>query len=599
MRYRILLTSALLLLFTALMADAPKDTAFAKLYQKYFQLYADTNEAAFYDASEQLKDYYLKARLKDSYYKVWLNEVLYDTEHGKTYRAIKKCNNMLQEMKEKNDQHYYIVFSALGNIYDIRGNYRMANKYYQQALKDCDPKDTLSLVGIYSRIASLQAHRDPKKAWEVNEQSGKMAKKYPNYYKIYLVLKGEISFYLNDKRNFDKAYQQYVQIRKDNPLLDSYGKDFMAMAYAAFHGDYDSALEILNHESIDFDELDCCDMRIKIYEMMGNHEKALQVVTLRRDLRDSLNSDMLYENINEINAEIGLTKMQEEVLRTEKETARRQNIMLLATVLLLLAALGLVISRNLMRRRLQKQLVKQNQELEVALLRAEESDRMKNSFIEHVSHEIRTPLNVITGFTQVITNPKFKLDATERDKMLHDISDNTIKITNIVNELLEVAQEDSRQHYEKNDVVAVNSFCEQMTEDLNNLNKNQIDIRFVTDLTPDYTLKTNRKALRMIVRHLLENALKFTKEGFIELHVSENSEHDMVRFVITDTGIGITPENQDRIFERFFKVDNFKQGFGLGLPISKKIAILLGGTLNLDKTYTEGARFELTLPAEM
>ena len=138
-----------------------------------------------------------------------------------------------------------------------------------------------------------------------------------------------------------------------------------------------------------------------------------------------------------------------------------------------------------------------------------------------------------------------------------------------------------------------------MTEDLNNLNKNQIDIRFVTELTPDYTLKTNRKALRMIVRHLLENALKFTKEGFIELHVSENSEHDMVRFVITDTGIGITPENQDRIFERFFKVDNFKQGFGLGLPISKKIAILLGGTLNLDKTYTEGARFELTLPAEM
>lgn len=596
MKYYSLLLVLLLTLFTPAMAIEQKDTAFTNLYHRYFELYADSNETAFYEASEKLKEYYLKANNLDSYYKVLLNEILYDTEQGKTYRAIKKCGAMLEEMEQKNDKHYDIVYSALGNIYDMRGNYRMANKYYEEALKACAPTDTGALISIYSRIASLKAHREPHKAWEVNEHFGKMCTNNPQYYKVYVVLKGEISFYMKDRQRFEKAYEQYLKICQDYPLLDGYGKDMMKMVHATFQGDYETALQCLSHESTDYDVLDRCDMRIQIYEMMGEVEKAMQEVAYRRDLRDSLNSDMLFDNMNELNAEMGLTKMQEETLEKEKEATKRQNMLLSITIILLLAALGLVISRYLMRRRLQKQLVKKNKELEIALMRAEESDRMKTSFIEHVSHEIRTPLNVITGFTQVITNPTFKLKAEERDKMIHDISVNTIEITNIVNELLEVAQEESRQHYEKNDTIEVNAFCEKIIKDMDILNTHHLDIHFLSEVGADFTMKTNRKALEKILRQLLENALKFTQEGHIECKVSESPEEGVVRFTITDTGIGIAEEHQERIFERFFKVDSFKQGFGLGLTMSRKIALLLGGSLYLDKEYTEGARFMLTLP---
>lgn len=596
MKYYSLLLVLLLTLFTPAMAIEQKDTAFTNLYHRYFELYADSNETAFYEASEKLKEYYLKANNLDSYYKVLLNEILYDTEQGKTYRAIKKCGAMLEEMEQKNDKHYDIVYSALGNIYDMRGNYRMANKYYEEALKACAPTDTGALISIYSRIASLKAHREPHKAWEVNEHFGKMCTNNPQYYKVYVVLKGEISFYMKDRQRFEKAYEQYLKIRQDYPLLDGYGKDMMKMVHATFQGDYETALQCISHESTDYDVLDRCDMRIQIYEMMGDVEKALQEVAYRRDLRDSLNSDMLFDNMNELNAEMGLTKMQEETLEKEKEATKRQNMLLSITIILLLAALGLVISRYLMRRRLQKQLMKKNKELEIALMRAEESDMMKTSFIEHVSHEIRTPLNVITGFTQIITNPTFKLKTEERDKMIHDISVNTIEITNIVNELLEVAQEESRQHYEKNDTIEVNAFCEKIIKDMDILNTHHLDIHFLSEVCADFTMKTNRKALEKILRQLLENALKFTEEGHIECKVSESPEQGVVRFTITDTGIGIAEEHQERIFERFFKVDNFKQGFGLGLTISRKIALLLGGSLYLDKEYTEGARFMLTLP---
>ena len=223
---------------------------------------------------------------------------------------------------------------------------------------------------------------------------------------------------------------------------------------------------------------------------------------------------------------------------------------------------------------------------------------MKDSFIEHVSHEIRTPLNVITGYAQIITNPAFKLEDEERNRMLQDISKNTNEITDIVNELLEVAQDESREHYQKNDTVVVNELCNKIIGKAEKENKGRLRLTFNTDLNNAFTLRTNRKALERILEQLLNNALKFTKEGGVNLRVHESPDHGMVRFIVTDTGIGISKENHERVFERFFKVDSFKQGFGLGLTMSRKMAILLGGSLSIDKLYTNGSRFVLTLPAE-
>ena len=87
-----------------------------------------------------------------------------------------------------------------------------------------------------------------------------MATKWPNYYKVYVVLKGEISFYLKDKKHYEEAYQQYLKCREEHPMLDAYGRDLMNILHATFTGDYQTALEILSHDSPDFDPLDRCDM---------------------------------------------------------------------------------------------------------------------------------------------------------------------------------------------------------------------------------------------------------------------------------------------------------------------------------------------------
>ena len=596
---KILLFSLLFtLIATNLMAEEQKDTAFANLYRRYFQLYTEGNESIFYDASAKMKDYYLRNNKYDSYYKIALNEILYDTEQGKTYRAIKKCNNLLNEMNARGKRRYHIVYSAMGSIYDMRGNYRMAKKYFQDALNACEPNDTSSLISIYSRIASLQAHREPLKAKEINELFGKMAVKHLQYYKVHTVLKAEIAFYLNDRQLYEEAYRQFQQVNKEHPLLDVYGKDLMTMVKATFDGNYSKALDILQHDSPDFDALDRCDMRIRICELMGNKERAIKEVDYRRDLRDSLNSDMMFESINEINAEMGLQRMKEEALEKEKKATKRQNLLLSIALIMVVAALGLVISRNLMRRHYQKKLMKQNKELEVALSRAEESDRMKDSFIKHVSHEIRTPLNIITGYTQIINNPEYDLTEEERSRMLSDISKNTQEITYIVNELLEVAENESREYYPKEDILHVNSFFYKLLHDGEMYNTNHLTLNYSSTVDNNFTIKTNRRVLEKVIIQLMMNALKFTPEGTVTMDIQPSSKDDMLRVMITDTGIGIPEEHRDHIFERFYKVDTFKPGFGLGLTISRKLAVLLGGSLVLDNEYRNGSRFVLYLPIE-
>ncbi|MBR1548559.1 MAG: HAMP domain-containing histidine kinase, partial [Prevotella sp.] len=283
----------------------------------------------------------------------------------------------------------------------------------------------------------------------------------------------------------------------------------------------------------------------------------------------------------------------EEMIR---QTAREREQWLAVVIGLLLTALCLIVWRHLTRRRYQKQLLRQNKALETALDRAQESDRMKMAFIEQVSHEIRTPLNVVTGFSQVIANPEYQLDEQERRQMLDAINRNTQEITNIVGELLDVAEEESHNYPVSADNVNIDQLCREVMARAETVNNGRLQLSYVNQLAEGYTLLTNRQALTKVLNQLMKNSLKFTQQGSIELKVRERAANGGIEFAVTDTGIGIDAKYSEKIFERFYKVDPFKQGMGLGLTMGRKIATVLGGTLTLDTAWQKGARFLLVLP---
>ena len=123
-----------------------------------------------------------------------------------------------------------------------------------------------------------------------------------------------------------------------------------------------------------------------------------------------------------------------------------------------------------------------------------------------------------------------------------------------------------------------------------------VELRFSTNVGDDFTICSNVYRLRSALAHLVDNALKFTDIGYVEVRVEKRG--DKVEFSVKDTGLGIKPEDRERIFEDFTKLDDFKTGIGLGLPISRRLIDSLGGTLELDSEYTEGSRFVITVPVK-
>lgn len=243
------------------------------------------------------------------------------------------------------------------------------------------------------------------------------------------------------------------------------------------------------------------------------------------------------------------------------------------------------------RRRLVRKIWARNKELKLALDKAQESDRLKTAFIRNISHEVRTPLNAINGFSQLLCSSDFELSQEERQDMKDRISKNAETLTDIFSEVLEMSEGESL--HSRSDV-DVNTLCREMIEEQKKVNEKGLDIRYASSLPDDFKVHTNEPNVRLILHHLLDNAVKFTEKGGVTLKCEVIGQQLVMS--VADTGIGIEPDNRERIFDNFVKLDDYADGVGLGLPLSRRLARLLGGDVTYDYGYTGGARFLFTLP---
>ena len=225
--------------------------------------------------------------------------------------------------------------------------------------------------------------------------------------------------------------------------------------------------------------------------------------------------------------------------------------------------------------------------------RAEESDRLKSAFIANMSHEIRTPLNAIVGFTSVLPDIT---DADERQSLLDLIRDNTQKLLRIIDDVVNISKIESGQ-----DQLVLTQF------DVNTTLLELLDF-YRNELKPGVTLDTNFASESMIittdlsrfleiVKHLLSNATKFTKQGSIEVGYSSPVE-GRLNVWVKDTGIGIAEDKLEQVFERFYKVDDFVPGAGLGLSTCRTMAFSLGGKVTVTSKLGNGSTFTLDIPVK-
>ncbi|WP_081832033.1 HAMP domain-containing sensor histidine kinase [Prevotella sp. P6B1] len=323
---------------------------------------------------------------------------------------------------------------------------------------------------------------------------------------------------------------------------------------------------------------------LKKYEANRNAGRLDSAKAISVDIIEHLDSAInVSRHADAVEQEAVHQKELEMAAEREKILHTRQAWRIMALIILILIMLIYIVLRHRSQARLAK-----------ALERAKESDRMKTAFVQHISHEIRTPLNIITGFAQVVSNPDYDLSVEDRNRIMADISHNTTEITNFVNELLELSESESQSMYQLNDEVDVTAVCQEAIDASEATNQGRLALSVNSELPDGYRLKSNAAAIRKILDRLMSNALKFTDKGRVTIYIK--TVDSQLEIAVEDTGKGIPRDQQERVFERFYKVDSFVQGIGLGLTVARRSAQLLGGTLTIDPNYTAGARFVISLP---
>lgn len=247
---------------------------------------------------------------------------------------------------------------------------------------------------------------------------------------------------------------------------------------------------------------------------------------------------------------------------------------------------------------LNEELMQTNQELLEAKERAEDSDRLKTAFLHNVSHEIRTPMNAITGFVNLLRNPD--LPGEKQLKYLNIVEQSSSQLLSIITDIIDIASIESGQLKVFPAPVNVNSLLNLLFEQFNSVAERKgLTLKCKKNLPDEEAnIVTDEAKLTQIISNLLNNALKFTREGYVNFGC--NRKDKTLEFFVEDTGIGISAEMQAKVFNRFHQVETTKArqfgGFGLGLSISRGFVELLGGRIWMDSNPGKGSVFYFTIP---
>ncbi len=246
---------------------------------------------------------------------------------------------------------------------------------------------------------------------------------------------------------------------------------------------------------------------------------------------------------------------------------------------------------------LEKLVAQRTKKLEEALERAEESGRLKSAFLANLSHEIRTPMNAISGFSYLLKEPDSEDE--EREGYIDLIISNCETLNVLINDIIDISLIESDQiKIEKNHfyvnpiIVEIIEYCElKRNKSIQIIFDNQYD-------TDDLVLVSDAVRFRQIVSNLLTNAYKYTDKGTINIGYKKHDNE--IRFYVKDTGIGISKEEFENIFNEFHKIENRNtkvyRGVGLGLSICKSLLEKMGGKIWLESKVNVGSTFYFSLP---
>lgn len=561
----------------------------------------------------RLKQYARSVGNAELYYWAWAARLVnYYIIQGEYNIALLEAEKMLQEAKgEKKQGSIAECYYALANVYAAKG---LVKKSQEFMLKEIDIFENANVFRYniscqYSDAAKIYIDLgEAEKAPELLKKALKTSKSTYHEVTAKLVY---VSLYLaqGDTAAARKALEECRQMYMEEPSMKRhihYLYD-VEIDYNWRVGNYNKALSVLDERETELRKKNnlttLMALRKTKADILWDMNRKEEAAGLYRDfLLEQKKEKERNEEIttSEFATMLNLQQLNAEKVRLEKISQKKQ---LQNTRTILFSVLGLLCivviflwqqrKLNAKLRRAKNKLDEQNrtlikaeEELRKAKEVAEQSNWLKTMFIQNMSHEIRTPLNSIVGFSGVLVD---MLDEKEDiGQYVALIESNSKLLLKLVGDILDISILDSEVEI-KHNAVDVNACCQASIDAAGA--SFDLGVKLIFEpACDDLIINSNYNYIVQVLDNLLGNASKFTHEGSVTLAYEVKKEENQLIFTVTDTGIGIPVEEQERVFERFVKLDNFSQGAGLGLSICRIVAERLGGYLRIDKGYTQGTR---------
>ena len=570
-------------------------------------LFSQTNPTSFRDA----ENLYIKAT-KDFY-------------NLKTKESVKKAELVLvYSLNKDNDLLAAKTYNLLGLNFEEFNDHKKAIEYYRKGILLANNVKNDTVLGfLYNNMGGIYSYNEI----DLNIGTYYFKKAYEHTKKLknngdFLVAGLNIATNYIELKQYDEGKKYLDQIQ--SLVLKSNEVDIIVSLFSSYASYYDlykndfnnaekSFLNAIHYgkkdltPAIKLNLLDIYKSFAGFYEKHHKLDKSVVYLKLYIDLYNEIYNDDLKNILKGKDRTFRIDLINDRIEKVERENKNyikklnynKYFILFLIVLVFTFITLMYFLYKNFIKnKKINKKLKKANIELHNAKQKTEEIAKLKTQFMSTVSHELRTPLYGVIGMTEIIENEHAELKDSKyinslkfSAKYLLSLINDILSLSKIESEKIELFYEDI--NFRKEVEVIVNSM-----EVIANQYQNKVIIDFANNV-PNF-IKTDKIRLSQILINLLSNALKFTKDGTVNIHVFINEQNKTLHFEIIDTGIGIPQKYIDKIFDKFVQVernsDEQFQGTGLGLAIVKRFVDLFRGQINIQSEENKGTTIRFSIP---
>ena len=556
---------------------------------KFYNLTAQDSLGKAVELGAAARELAWKHRHMESYFDMWAMMVAAYSQHNKNYQALLEARKMSEKAVEVKSPYGMMISNFyLGQVFSYRNEPQLAIGFFEKAvdgMKKLNETDNLYLAYIF------------------------MAQCYRNMMKdqlVILYLKQAEKEANNDIQRFNVEYaglplsfdvvptaeylRRYDQLKK-NPLFaqlsDQTTRHLLKVMDLLVRKEPARALPLIGGIE---DKGERYEMLIRAYRQLGRYEDAFRIADSLKIYNDSLRSKLQLDELAAIQSSMDNAEMK---IKMERQSFRGRLAVVLMLMGFLMVVTALLLYIAYRRRRIQIVLTEKNRELEEAHGQLEKALQMKVAFINNMSHEIRTPLNQISGFAQVLSMPDLPAEDQRQGRKI--IEEQTEHLVDMLDNVIEISDLESNPKPLLPKPIQLHEFISHLAGTIHHP-QDGVELRLATSTDESLTVEADESSLRRIVQLLVDNAVRFTSEGYVAVDARRTlvGGEPHVELTVEDTGCGIPADLHERVFERFFKADEFVPGTGLGLSIARLHAHRLGAKLYVSPDYQAGCRMVLT-----